>query len=189
MFFSCFLLTAALQRLPRIQIAFADPGECTFQDARDRHGQTEFCQFFFTRPGKFQGVASRGKRSTVDFAEIIENDEVILRAGCVARRAIRIGWGGKNSLEHFDQFEYPHFEAGFFGEFPHDALLERFSYFEKSARDGPLAFQWGAGAPDQESAFLINHDSANADHGMLGVFSSRGHNRFGCFPMEPVRVI
>jgi hypothetical protein len=24
---------------------------------------------------------------------------------------------------------------------------------------------------------------------MLGVFSSRGHNRFGCFPMEPVRVI
>ena len=66
---------------------------------------------------------------------------MVLGPGGVARRAVRVRRSGKNSLEHFNEFDDAHFEPGFFGKLARDALLERFSHFQQAAGDGPFALE------------------------------------------------
>ena len=107
---------------------------------------------------------------------------MILRVGGVARRAIRAGRSGKNSLEYLDEFDDAHFEPGFFGEFPGDALCERFAHFEQPAGNGPFSFEGRAAAPNEQGAGVVNHYSADTYQGLIGVFSSACHGRFWLFP-------
>ena len=107
---------------------------------------------------------------------------MILRAGGVARRAVRAGRSGENSLEYLDEFDDPHFQAGFFGKLPSDALRQRLADFEQAAGNGPFSFERGAAAPDKQGAAVVNHHSANTYQGLIGVFSSACHGRFWLFP-------
>lgn len=107
---------------------------------------------------------------------------MILRAARVARRAVCVGGRRENSLEHFDELDDAHFEAGLFGELPRDTLLERFSYLEEAAGDGPLAFERMTRPANQQGTPIVNYHTANTDHGVIRVFSSGCHGRFWLLP-------
>ena len=107
---------------------------------------------------------------------------MVLRTGGIARRAVRGRRCRKNPLENFDEFQDADLEASFFREFPRDALFERFSHFQQAAGDGPLTFERHAAAANEQRASLVDHHTADADHRLIGVFSSRCHGRFWLFP-------
>ena len=107
---------------------------------------------------------------------------MILRVGGVARRSVRAGRSGKNSLEHLDEFDDAHFQPGLFGELPSDALRERLAHFEQAAGNGPFSFERRAAAADEQAASIVNHYSANTYQGLIGVFSSGCHGRYWVFP-------
>ena len=59
---------------------------------------------------------------------------MILGPGGIARCAVGVHRGWKNSFEHLDQLQDTDFEPRLLGEFPRDTLFERFSDFEQPSR-------------------------------------------------------
>ena len=49
---------------------------------------------------------------------------MVLRAGHVTRRTVRIRRSRENPFEHLNNFNHFHIQAGFFSQFPYDALLQ-----------------------------------------------------------------
>jgi hypothetical protein len=87
-------------------------------------------------------------------AQIVDDDEVMLDAA--ASRA-------PHPVEHFDDGADRHFESRLLEHFPGDGVVEGFTELHASTREAPLAFERLAAALDQEDAFAVEDDGANAD--------------------------
>ena len=130
----------------------------------------------FRDEGDFGDVAGGARLAADAFAEVIEDDVVIARpcgsaAGNAARRTFAGGRIRENSVEGFDQFDYPHGQAGLFLQFAGHAGVQRLAGFEQAAGNRPLAAQRFGAAAHQQGAAVVDDHAADANQRPLRVFT------------------
>src|SRR5712691_7652252 len=144
--------------------ARAGHGEGFFDHARGGFGQMILLELALARQRHVNHVAPRAQLAAGSFAEIIYDHVVVPRALPLASVP---GIGGENPLEDFDHLEHAHREPGLFTELARATFYQRFAQLELASRNGPLAAQRLAAAPDQQRAAVLDHDAADADYRTL----------------------
>lgn len=123
-------------------------------------------------PAHVVGVRSGTQLAPVDAAQVVGDDVVVTHAAAFA----------VNAVEELNQLEGLDVEAGFLADFAGSPGGKRFSDFEHTAREGPLALERLTAAPDKKNAAVLNDNGAYADKrcwrefALDGVFHATNHS-------------
>lgn len=136
--------------------------ERLFYDAERRRSELQFLRFFAGHPRRIGDVAAGLDDAADEFAKVIQNDEVILRAVIAV---------AEHLLINFNQAEDANGDTGFFAQLALKGAGNRFSQLQNTAGDGPAAFKGRLASADEERATVVNDHTADSNDRTFRIFS------------------